>query len=417
MVSTPRSSATSWTRPTGQRGAHRPSSLPPRRGESPAGAPSPSSGGPSSGATPARPRTARLDSLTGLRFVAALLVFASHSIASFEFTPVAEAIDPYLEPGAAGVSFFFILSGFVLTWTHRPGDRVGPFYRRRFARIAPAYWVAVIAFIPLNALARPEETGDLLWHMAPSFIGLHAWIPDNEYYWAGNGVTWSISCEMFFYAMFPLLIVWALRLSDRARWWAAGVLCLLVIVPPLVLAPLTHGETVADWAIFIFPVQRLWEFGLGILIALWIKEGRRIRRIGIWGALGLVAIAYAIAVVAPAYLIWVAIPFIPFALTIATAAQADLDGRPSVFRHPVLVKLGEWSFAFYLTHQLVIRAVDYVLEPTTVLVAIGATVLALVVSVASAYVLFSVVEKPLERRLRGGTLPVSTGGAGHAQKR
>lgn len=403
-MTTPHSSAKSWTRPADQRGAA-PAALPLRRGAS------------SSGASEASRPTTRLDSLTGLRFVAALLVFGSHAIASFELTPVGAAIHPYLEPGAAGVSFFFILSGFVLTWTHRPGDRAGPFYRRRFARIAPAYWVAVIAFIPLNALARPEETGTLLLHMAPSFVGLHAWIPDSEYYWAGNGVTWSISVEMFFYALFPLLIVGALRLSRRARWWAAGALAALVIVPPFVLAPLTHGETVADWAIFIFPVQRLWEFGVGILIALWIKEGGRVRHLGLGASLGLVAVAYGVAVVAPTYLIWVAIPFIPFALTIATAAQADLDGRPSVFRHPVMVRLGEWSFAFYLTHQLVIRALDYVLAPTTTAAAIGTSLLALVGSIASAYVLFTVVEKPLERRLRGGTLPVSHGGAGHVQKR
>ncbi|TYP87195.1 acyltransferase family protein [Blastococcus xanthinilyticus] len=409
-MATPRSGATSGTRQSGGgQPDRRAAANPARRGPSSASGASPSD-------QPRAGRVPRLDSLTGLRFVAALLVFVSHTLATFEFTPYYRQMEPYLEPGAAGVSFFFILSGFVLTWTHRAGDRVGPFYRRRFARIAPAYWVAVLAFIPLNAIANPEETGSLLRHMAPQFLGLHAWFPDSEYYWAGNGVTWSISCEMFFYALFPLLIVGALRLSGRARWWAAGVLAALVIVPPVVLAPLTHGATVADWAIFIFPVQRLWEFCLGILIALWIKQGGRIR-LGLPVALALVAVAYAIAIPAPAYLIWVAIPFIPFALVIATAAQADLDGRPSVFRHPVLVKLGEWSFAFYLTHQLVIRVVDYLLEPSTVAGAIGASLLALVGSVASAYVLYTVVEKPLERRLRGGTLPVSHGGSGHVQKR
>jgi peptidoglycan/LPS O-acetylase OafA/YrhL len=358
----------------------------------------------------------RLDSLTGLRFLAALLVFASHALAFFDRTPVATSIHPSLEPGAAGVSFFFILSGFVLTWTHRPGDRAGPFYRRRFARIAPSYWVAVALFIPMTAVVRPEETASLLLHMAPQFVGLHAWIPDRDYYWAGNGVTWSISCEMFFYALFPLLIVRAVRMSQRARWWAAGVLAALVVVPPLVLRPLTHGDTVADWAIFIFPVQRLWEFILGILIALWIKEGGRIR-LGLPVALALVAVAYGIAVAAPAYLIWVAIPFIPFALVIATAAQADLDGRPSVFRHPVLVKLGEWSFAFYLTHQLVIRAVDYILTPTSPGQAIAASALSLAGALASAFILYTVVERPLEKRLRGGNLPISAGGSGHAGRR
>ena len=359
----------------------------------------------------------RLDSLTGLRFVAALLVFASHTLAFFDETPIAAAIDPFLEPGAAGVAFFFILSGFVLTWTYRSGDRAGPFYRRRFARVAPAYWVAVIAFIPMGAVADPEETGSLLWHMAPSFVGLHAWIPDSDYYWAGNGVTWSISCEMFFYALFPLLIVRAVRMSLRSRWWTAGVLAVLIVVPPLVLRPLTHGDSVADWAIFIFPVQRLWEFGLGILIALWIKEGGRLRHVGLGAALGLVVVGYAVATIAPPYLIWVVLLFVPFALTIAAAAQADIEGRPSVFRHRALVRLGEWSFAFYLTHQLVIRVVDYLVAPTSTAVAVGASVVSLAAAVVSAAILYTVVERPLEKRLRGGTLPVSMGGSGHSGTR
>ncbi|RZU34097.1 acyltransferase family protein [Blastococcus saxobsidens] len=370
----------------------------------------------STGARSSTPVT-RLDSLTGLRFLAALLVFGSHTLAFFDETPLSGSIYPALEPGAAGVSFFFILSGFVLTWTHRPGDRAGPFYRRRFARIAPSYWVAVVLFIPMTAVARPEETGSLLLHMAPQFLGLHAWIPDADYYWAGNGVTWSISCEMFFYALFPLLIVQAVRLSPRARWWAAGVLAVLVVVPPLVLRPLTHGAAVADWAIFIFPVQRLWEFILGILIALWIRNGGRLRHVGLRGSLGLVALAYTVAVFSPAYLIWVVLLFVPFALTIAAAAQADLEGSRSVFRHPVLVKLGEWSFAFYLTHQLVIRAIDYVLAPTSAGQAIAASALSLVGALASAFVLYTFVERPLERRLRGGTMPISLGGTGHAGRR
>jgi peptidoglycan/LPS O-acetylase OafA/YrhL len=269
----------------------------------------------------------------------------------------------------------------------------------------------------MNVIARPEESGSLPLLVGPQLLGLHAWFPESRYYWAGNGVTWSISCEMFFYAVFPLLIVPAVRMSQRSRWWAAGVLAVLIVVVPLVLRPLTHGESVADWAIFILPVQRLWEFCLGILVALWVKEGGRLRRVGLGTGLALVVLAYVTATIAPPYLIWVVLPFIPFTLTIAAAAQADLERRPSVFRHPVLVKLGEWSFAFYLLHQLVIRGVDHVLAPTTTAMAVGASVLSLAGSVASAYVLYTVVERPLERRLRGGTLPVSAGGTGHGGPR
>ena len=62
----------------------------------------------------------RLDSLTGLRFFAAGIVFMHHS---FELTTgtLREALLAVFGHGRAGVSFFFVLSGFVLAWSARPG--------------------------------------------------------------------------------------------------------------------------------------------------------------------------------------------------------------------------------------------------------------------------------------------------------
>ena len=78
-----------------------------------------------------------LGSLTGLRFVAALLVFGRHALLLFAGTPVAGVASVVLLPASAGVSFFFVLSGFVLAWCHRSEDSPRSFYRRRFARIYP----------------------------------------------------------------------------------------------------------------------------------------------------------------------------------------------------------------------------------------------------------------------------------------
>src|SRR5512133_3297128 len=80
----------------------------------------------------------RLDSLTGLRFLAALLVFAYHAGSVGTLTG-----NGITAPGRSGVSFFFILSGFLLTWTARPDDTRRAFYQRRVARIVPSYLVAL----------------------------------------------------------------------------------------------------------------------------------------------------------------------------------------------------------------------------------------------------------------------------------
>ena len=82
-------------------------------------------------------RAVQLDSLTGIRAIAAFLVFWHH----------ANGLYGGISSGMVGVSLFYILSGFVMAWVDRDGDTAGQFYRRRFARIYPAYAVSVTAAI------------------------------------------------------------------------------------------------------------------------------------------------------------------------------------------------------------------------------------------------------------------------------
>src|SRR3954470_17084064 len=77
-----------------------------------------------------------LPSLTGLRWVAALLVFAFHSAGYGVLTTSWWHLTRF---GFIGVSFFFVLSGVVLTWSSRPGQTSRQFYWRRFARIYPSH--------------------------------------------------------------------------------------------------------------------------------------------------------------------------------------------------------------------------------------------------------------------------------------
>lgn len=64
----------------------------------------------------------RLDSLTGLRFLAALAVFFYHTVTLCPPGIPKSVLSVVAAQGLVGVSFFFILSGFVLSWSHRPDD-------------------------------------------------------------------------------------------------------------------------------------------------------------------------------------------------------------------------------------------------------------------------------------------------------
>lgn len=96
----------------------------------------------------------RLDALTGLRFYAALLVFAFHISLSRFYIGNPDIVEPLQfilkNGGWFGVTFFFILSGFVLMWSARAGDTPGRFIWRRIAKIVPNHAVTFVIALAIG---------------------------------------------------------------------------------------------------------------------------------------------------------------------------------------------------------------------------------------------------------------------------
>lgn len=314
--------------------------------------------------------------------------------------------------GYIGVGFFFLLSGFILTYSYRAAfadglrwGSVRAFYVARMARVVPLHLVTIppMAFA-MQFYGSPFWTGAdarmRMTEVVAQVLLVHSWFADRAVHFGLNGPSWSISVEAFFYALFPLLAYALLRAfrdvpARAALIGAFGVWLLQVAV----LAP-QHAAVNEFW-FYVFPPARLADFVVGMLLGIAVLRGdpaaRPRLRATSMEMLALAAIGLSIFIS----------PLLPLALRFSAALMPAWAFAIYVFasrrgalarllEHPVLVRLGEVSFAFYLIHLTVIVFVTHLIgadSPWFMALSFG-TALAL------SFALFHGVEQPLRDRIR-----------------
>ena len=149
----------------------------------------------------------------------------------------------------------------------------------------------------------------------------------------------------------PWLLVGAVALSDPS--W------------PLLLRPEQQDAGVAFWSIYISPLYRLLEFVAGIALAGLLRAGVRTREFrsrSPWRSSSWPTWKPRSCRCGPAGSPWT---IVPFCLLIFVCAQADVPVGARACGIHGLIRLGQWSFAFYLVHQLILRVVNVNLVPVT----------------------------------------------------
>jgi len=311
----------------------------------------------------------KLDALTSLRFFAALMIVIHHSIGLFGFSK--ENYPPFMFGQA--VSFFFVLSGFILAYVYpklETWSDVCNFWRARIARVWPALFATLILAIWLLSLSWDYKTG------LSNILMVNAWIPYPAYYFSYNSPSWSISTEFFFYLAFPFLIykwdkTWLIKLLI-----SGAIVVLLILVSNILKLPsyvsIKDDDITNTALLYIHPASRIFEFVFGIYIAsLWRKKVDGIQ----WsrsratfyevGVIFLVGISMHFAFWAkwiigallglPAST-WFGASGSMFAFGLLIYVIAIGRGRVSAYLcHPTLILLGEISFSIYLIHQILLR--------------------------------------------------------------
>jgi peptidoglycan/LPS O-acetylase OafA/YrhL len=147
--------------------------------------------------------------LDGLRAVAALAVLLFHEQA------------PGFQGGARGLDIFFVLSGYLVTgviWRELEQTgrlHLGAFLTRRILRLAPALYVVIAAHLILTPLLTPQFA-QYAWQdalYAATYLQEYASYPRNAP--SAIGHAWSLSIEMQFYILWPLLLIGGRRLGQR----------------------------------------------------------------------------------------------------------------------------------------------------------------------------------------------------------
>jgi len=300
-----------------------------------------------------------LPALTGIRFFAATFVFAAH----ISIWPGIRGLPPNLNLGNFGVAVFFVLSGFILTynyaWLFNQGVGLGSYGRfiwDRLAKIYPLYLLTLLLSIPFELLGHHRIWS--WWAMLLQLALLQCILPVDQLRSTDhfNVPGWSISCEWFFYLLAPFLI-W-LGLSARRPVYA---------IVTTVLTAIALAAAAGIWATHMsawpgrFAPARAPEFLMGVAAAICYLKISVPSQVctGAATAGGIVLLALALWGNArmPSFLSLGFLNAPGAALLVYGLAYGR--GRVAQFlSHPWMRLLGMSSFAFYLIHDLLLRACE-----------------------------------------------------------
>jgi peptidoglycan/LPS O-acetylase OafA/YrhL len=345
--------------------------------------------------------------LTSLRFLAASLVVFEHMqmLPGLEWLGFKNAF-----PGTVGVRVFFILSGFILSytygnrdWARQFGSNALDFYWSRFARIYPLHWLMFLLALPLglNSNTARVVTANFPWLLSLT-----------DKLWPGFDAgpqpvkaAWTLSCEFLFYFSTPLLF-WFLALTKKPL--LAAVLVLVAYTGTMLAV--TDFFPQYNWTAYLEMPQFLLGIA-GFQFARRVNFSRWSGRLIIVGVLLLVVAGLLDAPLkrweTVSWLTRVLLAYCAYApgALLIILGCANASGMVGKFMsQPWLVLLGHASFALYLLHDPALRYLKVLLNRKQIVLSLPAgifTTMGMFFLITIASILcFKCYENPMRLKLR-----------------
>ncbi len=315
-----------------------------------------------------------LQVVDALRGYAILLVIAVHSTGYVH--ELAWPVKRFLALGFYGVQLFFIASAVTLlmSWHRSTGtlaQRSAKFLVRRFFRIAPFYYLAILIYWFAYDMAAGDFSLQLL--LATVFF-FNAWSPyliPTVPGWTPVPGGWSIGVEFCFYFIFPLLAVLITNVSRSVAFFGVSLLVLVACsYYGQGLYPEIDPEARSNF-LYFWPPNHLVVFSLGFLLYHLVKDDRvrnwitqsRVAANHVSAALLLVLAGLSLYGVRkffdfdswlpPTHLL-LSVLFVPWALVLILKPEGYAI-------NPAIIGLGKVSFSAYILHFAVLRYTDQLL--------------------------------------------------------
>jgi len=270
----------------------------------------------------------RVHALDALRGIAAMLVLIYHytyrynELYGHDFTP-----PHWLVYGGHGVTLFFMLSGYVITWSISRAKSTRQFITDRFSRLFPTYWAALgLTYFAVYLMGLPGRSVNDRQLVAN--LSMIQWLFDIK---SVDGSYWTLSVEMAFY--FWMAIFFSLRLLPKIQWMLPGWQILLAAIAAFsaIKLPLPVSR--------IFMENQIFLFSAGIFLYQHMHAGSRR------------SIFLPVAVCLAIHLTKTSIVDLAFQSIIFMALYLAVRGRATILTQRHLLFLGTISFPLYLIHQ------------------------------------------------------------------
>ncbi|RYY59541.1 MAG: acyltransferase, partial [Chitinophagaceae bacterium] len=205
-----------------------------------------------------------LQSIQLLRGVACMLVVLFHAGGLFARSGTA-FLGNFFAFGGSGVDIFFTLSGFIIAYTGLKTtgrtSNITAFLRKRFIRIYPIYWFVITGLLLLQIVL--PQFGQSGYSLSPSnILSTYLLLPGHQML---NGVSWSLTNELFFY----LLFCTAFFIKNRQVLFALTVAYLVFLLVYAVAIP--GSSTGGPWHELLTTPMNI-EFFLGVLVAVFFQR-------------------------------------------------------------------------------------------------------------------------------------------------
>lgn len=337
-----------------------------------------------------RERNVNLDIL---RLTAALMVVVTHIGQNFS------TINPYTAFGARGVELFFILSGYLIFVSVEKSKNIKEFNLKRFIRIVPIYYIMLfIIFLWDSVTALTHGLNFKKIFFAEGICGikflryfgfLQCVLPSKDWNnWNNRYALWTLSSFAFFYLIAPVLF----RFIKKFAVSFFSLIVLLFLREPIAKFIET---TLADypleghmeWFSLMNPLNELYCFMFGVTLYFAIKERREI----------LYAYILFLTIMVTQFQ-WYQFElfFTLFLILMITLPGVNFNAKLT----RVFSAAAQGSFALYLCHPLIIKAVSFVFNHFMNGIADSFSfIIMLTVVIVLSYVFWYLIERPVEKVL------------------